>query len=120
MFQNNASFWHNKYISNATGWDLGKVSPPLKTYFDQLEYKSIKILIPGAGNSYEAQYLFENGFTNIYILDIAKPPLDNLKRRVPNFPESSLVHKDFFKYSGHFDLIVEQTFFCALNIYLVK
>ena len=36
-------FWENKYKTNKIGWDLGEVSPPLKTYFDQLINKDLKI-----------------------------------------------------------------------------
>lgn len=108
-------FWNQKYEKNKIGWDLGEVSPPLKMYFDQLEDKSIKILIPGGGNSYEAEYLFNNGFKNVYAVDIAKQPLKNIKLRVPDFPESQLIHANFFDLDNQFDLIIEQTFFCAIN-----
>ncbi|WP_405611693.1 SAM-dependent methyltransferase [Polaribacter sp. Asnod1-A03] len=108
-------FWGKKYQRNKIGWDLGTVSPPLKSYFDQLTNKELKILIPGAGNSYEAEYLFNNGFINMYVLDISKVPLENLKIRVPNFPETQLIHTNFFDLEGKFDLIIEQTFFCAIN-----
>jgi len=109
-------YWEAKYRENKTGWDLGSVSPPLKQYIDQLKDKSIKILLPGAGNSYEAEYLFINGFKNIYVLDIAEVPLKNLKRRIPGFPEENLIQADFFEFEESFDLILEQTFFCALPI----
>ena len=108
-------FWSNKYKKNKTGWDLGQVSPPLKAYFDQLENKDLKILIPGAGNAYEAEYLFNEGFKNIYVIDVSKYPLKNIKSRIPNFPDQQLLHGDFFELNETFDLIVEQTFFCALN-----
>ncbi|MDO8993629.1 MAG: SAM-dependent methyltransferase, partial [Daejeonella sp.] len=48
----NESFWNERYRLNDTGWDLGHVSPPLKTYIDQLTDKNLRILIPGCGNSY--------------------------------------------------------------------
>ncbi len=34
---------------------------------------------------------------------------------MPTFPDSYLIHKDFFELQTKFDLILEQTFFCALN-----
>jgi hypothetical protein len=49
-------YWDTQYISNTTGWDLGEVSPPIKSYIDTIEDKNISILIPGCGNSYEAEY----------------------------------------------------------------
>ena len=39
---------------------------------------------------------------------------DDFRKRVPGFPESQLLSEDFFKLVGQFDLILEQTFFCAL------
>lgn len=107
--------WDNRYLNNDIGWDLGEISTPLKTYFDQLENKDLKILIPGGGNSYEAEYLFNNGFKNVFVVDLSKTALNNIKKRVPNFPESQLILGDFFNLDTTFDLVIEQTFFCALN-----
>ena len=115
MLNLSEKFWTNKYETNKIGWDLGEVSPPLKAYFDQLKNKELKILIPGGGNSYEAEYLFNNGFKNVYVVDIAKQPLQNIKLRVPDFPETQLIHGNFFDLNQEFDLIIEQTFFCAIN-----
>lgn len=108
-------FWDEKYQTGKTGWNIGAVSPPLKTYIDQLVNKNQKILIPGTGNSYEAEYLFQKGFNEVYVADISELPLKNFAKRVPNFPQSHLLHIDFFKLKGQFDLIFEQTFFCALE-----
>lgn len=112
----NNTYWNNRYLDDDFGWDVGYVSTPLKTYFDQLNDKSISVLIPGAGNSYEAEYLVNNGFTNVYVCDFAEEPLKNLKERCPAIKSENLLLTDFFKITGkQFDLIIEQTFFCALN-----
>ena len=111
----NASFWGEKYESNTTGWDLGKASTPIKEYIEQLEDKSISILIPGCGNGYEAEFLHNSGFTNVNVLDITKQPLENFSQRVSSFPTKNLIHGDFFKHKSQYDLILEQTFFCALD-----
>ncbi|PKH49611.1 SAM-dependent methyltransferase [Tenacibaculum sp. Bg11-29] len=108
-------FWENKYKANKTGWDLGEISPPLKGYFDQLENKELKILIPGGGNSYEAEYLFNKGFKNVSVVDLSKSALENIKKRVPSFPQKQLILGDFFDLEMTFDLVIEQTFFCALS-----
>ena len=111
----NKNFWENRYSGKDTGWDIGYISTPLKEYIDQLKDKSIKILIPGCGNSYEAEYLLKNGFKNVFVADYALQPLENLKKRIPEFPDTQLLHKDFFEINEKFDLIIEQTFFCALD-----
>lgn len=109
------TYWENRYKNDETGWDAGAVTTPLKEYFDQLTNKDLKILIPGAGNSYEAEYLHHLGFRNVFVLDLAKQPLDNIRQRVPDFPIEHLMQGDFFNHQGTYDLIVEQTFFCALD-----
>ena len=110
-----ANAWELRYLNNDIGWDLGEVSTPLKAYFEQLENKEIKILIPGGGNSYEAEYLFENGFKNVFVVDVSKAALDNIQKRSPGFPKEKLILGDFFELKNTFDLIIEQTFFCAIH-----
>ena len=110
-----ASYWSSRYRKHTTGWDIGFASTPLVAYFLQLQNKDLKILIPGAGNAYEAEWLWNRGFKNVFVLDYAQAPLANIKKRCPDFPESQLICADFFEHEGQYDLIVEQTFFCALN-----
>lgn len=110
-----ASYWTNRYKEQNTGWDIGYASTPLKEYIDQLTNKSISILIPGAGNAYEAEYLIEQGFPNVYVMDISKIPLNNFIERNPDFPKAQLIEADFFQHKGQYDLILEQTFFCSFE-----
>lgn len=107
-------YWSTRYKENKTEWDLGDISPPLKDYIAQLNDRTLKILIPGGGNSYEAEYLFNRGFKNVYVIDIAKEPFENFKKRLPAFPEENWIVGNFFDLKGKFDLIIEQTFFCTL------
>ena len=109
------NYWQNRYENQQTGWDIGYPSTPLKEYIDQLTDHSISILIPGAGNAYEAEYLWQQGFQNATVVDIAAAPLKNLADRLPDFPSANLVHADFYDHQGQYDLILEQTFFCALS-----
>jgi methyl halide transferase len=113
-------FWNSKYEAQETGWDLGAVSPPLKAYIDQLTDKNISILIPGCGNTYEAEYLLQHGFTDITVLDIAPLLVEKLREKFKDNPNIKIVLDDFFQHEGQYDLILEQTFFCALNPSLRK
>ena len=108
------TYWDNQYQANATGWDLGQVSPPIKTYINTIENKDAKILIPGCGNTYEAEYLLQLGFTNITVIDIAPTLVENLKQKFVNNKNITIVLGDFFEHQGKYDFIIEQTFFCAL------
>ncbi len=111
----NGKFWTQRYLEEKTGWDIGFPSTPLKSYIDQIQDKELKILIPGAGNAYEAAYLYNQGFHNTHILDISSIPLKNFKSRVPEFPKENIHHGDFFNMNERYDLILEQTFFCSFN-----
>lgn len=110
-----AQYWTERYKNNESGWDLGAISPPLKAYIDQLKNKDLEILIPGAGNAYEAEYLLKQGFTNVTVCDLSSVPLENLHKRVGENKALNLLNGDFFRLEQRFDLILEQTFFCALN-----
>lgn len=108
-------FWSKRYKSNETGWDLGMVSPPLKEYIDQLSDINLRILIPGCGNSYEAEYLLKKGFKNISVIDIAPEPVNRLRDKFKADPCINIIQGDFFNHIGEYDLILEQTFFCAID-----
>lgn len=112
----NKDYWQNRYQEEKTGWDAGSITTPIKAYFDAINDKSIKILIPGCGNAHEAAYLFQAGFTNLYLCDWAQAPLDTFSNENPNFPKEQLICANFFDLEEKdFDYVVEQTFFCAIN-----
>ena len=115
MFDLNSSYWNKRYLTDDFGWDIGTCSTPLQQYIDQLHNKELTILIPGAGNAYEAEYLYGLGFKHVCVLDFAEEPLQRFKERLPAFPTDQLIAQDFFKHEGQYDLIIEQTFFCALS-----
>ena len=110
----NKYYWENRYECNEIGWDVGNITTPIKEYIDQIKDKSIKILIPGAGNGYEFDYCIQKGFTNVFVIDIAENPIQNLKLKHPQFV-NHILEGDFFELKNNFDLIIEQTFFCALD-----
>lgn len=112
------AYWDTRYANNETGWDIGQPSTPLKTYIDQLPNKNCHILIPGGGNSYEAAYLLSLGFTNVTIVDISSIICQKLQHDYATYLQTDVLkvlNEDFFTHNGTYDLIVEQTFFCALN-----
>ncbi len=113
-----ANFWDTRWRENQTGWDMGMVSPPIKAYIDSLENKNIRILIPGCGNTYEAEYLLQNGFTNVTVVDISPTLTEKLKKKFAASLNRSIqvICSDFFDLKGEFDLILEQTFFCTLYL----
>lgn len=108
------SFWNTRWVSAETGWDMKQVSPPLKYFIDNISDKDLKILIPGCGNAYEASYLVDNGFENVTLIDISSHLVSSLRRRLAGKP-IKIIHGNYFEHLGKYDLILEQTFFCAIN-----
>ncbi|MGC6428436.1 MAG: SAM-dependent methyltransferase [Flavobacteriales bacterium] len=108
-------FWENRYKEKQTGWDIGHISHPLKLFINKLKNKEQSILIPGCGHAYEAEYLHLNGFKNVSIVDLSEIALNNFKKRVPDFPSNKIFNQNFFEHNLKYDLIIEQTFFCALD-----
>lgn len=112
-------YWNERYLKGETGWDMGQVSPPLQAYIDQLVDRQLRILIPGGGNSYEATYLQQQGFQQVTVLDIAPVVVERLQQA---FAGSGVrvLQEDFFQHQGVYDIVLEQTFFCAISPSLRK
>ncbi|MGI4875812.1 MAG: methyltransferase domain-containing protein [Janthinobacterium lividum] len=112
------AYWQARYTTTGRDiWDAGRITPPLQAYFDQLTVsQQPRILIPGAGRAYEAEYLHQQGFQHMVVTDFAPAPLADFAARVPDFPTENLWQADFFALASTelFDLLIEQTFFCAL------
>jgi SAM-dependent methyltransferase len=110
-------FWDARWKTSDTGWDMQQASPPLKAYIDSITDKQTAILIPGCGNAYEAEYLLEEGFANITVIDIAPALVGQLLQRLEQHAghQLTVICGDFFKHTGRYDVILEQTFFCAIT-----
>ena len=122
MIELDDAYWSNRYHTNTATWDAGIITTPLKEYIDQLTDKNIAILVPGCGNSYEAEYLLQQGFNNITLIDLSSFLCRLLEEKLQPYLSSGLkiICDDFFELQGQYDLIIEQTFFCALDPLLRK
>lgn len=110
----NSTYWTGRYQAGHTGWDIGSPSTPLAAYIDHLEDRSLRILVPGAGYGYEVAYLAEQGFENVTVVDLSPAPYEHGNYDLPRKMGYELIVDNFFDIEGGYDLILEQTFFCAL------
>ncbi len=108
------NFWNSNWKEQNTGWDIGYAAPAITEYLKQYSNENAAILIPGCGNAYEAEFLVKEGFSNITLIDIAPKAVEILQEKFKNTPQVQLICGDFFEHKGKYDLIIEQTFFCAL------
>lgn len=110
----NQEFWNHLWENRITHWDIGYPSPAIAHFMEKVDSKDASILIPGCGNAYEAEYLDKMGFKNITIIDIAPIAVEFLRKKFEGNPSVTIVCGDFFELEGKYDIIIEQTFFCAL------
>ncbi|HOY15549.1 MAG TPA: methyltransferase domain-containing protein [Saprospiraceae bacterium] len=121
-----STYWNSRYIEENTPWDIGYPSPALVSYLKSQVKPGCKILIPGAGKAYEATWLIETmDHFELTIVDLSIDLVDKLKVKFQNFANVEVICLDFFELEGKYDLILEQTFFCAIdpslrNQYLAK
>jgi len=111
----NKEFWDKRWEEGQTGWDIGYPSTPLVEFMKNYPGKSDRILIPGCGNAHEAKALYDLGFHDITLLDISPTACKILSQKFGELKEIKVVCDDFFSHEGEYDLILEQTFFCALD-----
>lgn len=110
-----AKYWNKRYIDDQTGWDIGYANPALITYAESAISKDATILIPGAGSAYELEWLWNNGYTKAYAIDLSETVKQQFLKRVPTFPAEQYLIGDFFELDLDVDVVLEQTFFCALS-----
>ena len=112
-----AAYWETRWQGQQTGWDIGEASPPLIHYLEGVSDQQTRILIPGAGRAYEALYLHQQGYEQVFVCDWAPSAFDHLRQMAPDFPEDHLLVSNFFELETDipFDLLLEQTFFCAID-----
>ncbi len=109
------AYWEQRYREGYTPWNIGHVSPPLRRFMEDIEDKATRILIPGAGHAHEAAYLHQQGFTQVWVCDWAPSAFQGLLEEAPDFPRAHLLVADFFALDMEVDIILEQTFFCAID-----
>ncbi len=110
-----AEYWDSRWSKAQTQWDIGSAAPAIMQYAATIENKNIAILIPGCGNAHEAEALIALGFSNVTLIDISATLVTQIKEKYKDLRALNIVLGDFFEHQGTYDLILEQTFFCAIS-----
>jgi len=110
--------WQRHYDENDLGWDLGQVAPPFVKLWEEGKLPLGKVLVPGCGRGHEVQFFAENGFA-VTAIDFSAGAVTYLKNALQERNlEGRVLHQDFFSlddtHDGVYDLVIEQTFFCAI------
>ncbi len=112
-------FWREKYASDHTPWDLGGVSDPVQQLADTRFPPGGAVLIPGCGRGHEAIHLGQRG-CRVTAVDFAEAPISHLRAEAQTCKiELELVLDDVFAWARQtdkrFDVLLEQTFLCAIE-----
>ncbi len=112
------NFWNQKYNNNDAQWDTGAPTPIFVNWSKTLKNSRKKILIPGCGKGHDAIFLARKNH-DIYAVDFSSKAISFLKKKSKeNKVSLNAICKDFFQlnqYYGEMDIILEYTFFCAIN-----
>ena len=111
--------WEHHYKTNDLGWDLGRVAPPFARLWKERMVSPCKAIIPGCGRGHEAIFLAEHGF-QITAVDFAQGAVTSLKKSLEKKNLlGQVLCQDFFEldlcFNNKFDLMLENTFFCAIK-----
>jgi SAM-dependent methyltransferase len=111
--------WQRHYEENDLGWDLGQVAPPFVKLWQEEKLPLGKVLVPGCGRGHEVVFMAENGF-DVTAIDFSSGAVTYLKNALKKRNlEGRILHQDFFSldesHEGVYDLVLEQTFFCAIS-----
>ena len=111
--------WQRHYDEDDLGWDLGQVAPPFVNLFESKTIFPGKTLVPGCGRGHEVIFFAENGF-EVTAVDFSLGAINHLKSTVQERKlKCEILHMSFFEidavHNGTFDVVIEQTFFCAIS-----
>lgn len=111
--------WQGHYDSGDLPWDLGEISPAIKRLWVEKKLVPGKAIVPGCGRGHEVAFLSAKGF-QVTGVDYAPGAVASLQRSLAEKKlRARILHQNFFdldpSHDGVYDLMLEQTFFCAIS-----
>ena len=116
---NHSDYWNNKYKNQDTPWHTGSVNFPIINSIKNIN--KYKICILGCGIAKDSILLSKMGHS-VYAVDFALEPIEYLNNIKNKQDLDSLypVNEDIFNldesYLDFFDIVIEYTCFCAIDI----
>jgi methyl halide transferase len=111
--------WERHYDEEDLRWDLSEAAPPLVHLWQERNFSPCKAIVPGCGAGHEVLFLAKKGF-NVTAVDYSHGAIKLIKSAFEkNKFSGEVLQQDFFeldcKYNESFGLMLEHTFFCAIN-----
>jgi SAM-dependent methyltransferase len=120
---NHPEFWSALYAEGRDGWELGRAAPPLEVYLrSPAAPPAGRAIVPGCGRGHEALLLAALGH-DVVGVDVAPAALAAAaaSAAAAGLAGARFLCADFFALAadparaGGFDLLLEHTFFCAID-----
>ncbi len=114
-----ALYWSQIYQQEIPRWDLGQPSPALLDMLPRLKLPKSRVLVLGCGLGHDAAFFAENGHV-VTAVDMSTEAIKGARAKYENrYPQITWLETDLFK-MGHehhqaYDLVFEQTCYCAIN-----
>lgn len=117
------SFWGERFQNWKSNnekppWDLEGPLPPLRDIITQLKIMKQRVAIMGCGAGHDAHYLASLGHI-VTAFDISADAIEKAKSLYPENDNLKYVQMDLLnpdpKQFGHYELVFEHTFFCAID-----
>ncbi len=112
------SDWQKHYDEDDLKWDIGEVSPAIIRLWNENKLPQGKAIVPGCGQGHEVMFLAERGW-QVTGVDFAQGAVDLLSHTLEKKGiQGRVLRRNFFEldeeHSAQYDLLLEQTFFCAI------
>ncbi len=113
------SDWQKHYDDDELTWDIGEVAPPFVWLWENGGIPKGRMLVPGCGQGHEVRFFSGQGF-EVTGVDFAAGAVERLHNElVRQQLPGRVLHQDFFQldssHDGQYDILLEQTFFCAIH-----
>jgi SAM-dependent methyltransferase len=114
----NEDFWSEIYQNEKPPWDLDQPAPALVDMLPRLKLSKSRILVLGCGAGHDAAFFAKAGHV-VTAVDFSPEAIERGRKLYGEFKNLQFVEADIFNLpqdmQGSYDLIFEQTCFCAVN-----
>lgn len=111
-------YWSNRYQTGETGWEMNEAAPAFKDMVPRLKLQKSRVLVLGCGSGNDAALFAEEGHI-VTAVDFSQEALDRAQKKYGHFENIKWVKADAFnlpkEFFGAFDIVVEHTFYCAID-----
>jgi len=114
-----SEYWNDRYLAGETGWDRGRVAPPVARMIDEGVAAGRALLVLGAGRGHEAIYAALKGL-DVTAVDFAEAAVETMRlRAAEQKAKLAALERDLFTlpqtHEGQFGAALEHLAFSVVD-----